>query len=404
MPRLCLAPLLLLVVLLTLAACAGDPAPAPMDPTVDPPTDTTLDSTAAPSEGSAPTASAPTAPTSAASDPSSQTSTTAAPVLDPLQGLAYEPVAEVAFPTVLLVMDGSLLVGQRSGVVSSLDDGEMGEIVVDISSQTTTDGERGLLGMAVHPEDDSRLFLHYTDTSGNTTVSELLIEEGTAGSERVLLTVEQPAANHNGGMIQFGPDGALYLGLGDGGGSGDQFGNAQNTDTLLGGIVRIDVESGESTLWQIGLRNPWRFWIDGEDLWIGDVGQAVYEEVNLAPIGQQGVNYGWPIMEGLHCYQADDCATEGLTLPILEVDHGDEGTCSITGGVVYRGAAIPELEGRFLFSDFCGGWLRSADRSGEVMDHPDVGVAGSVVSFGVDADGEVYVLTTAEILRLVPVR
>ena len=226
-----------------------------------------------------------------------------------------------------------------------------------------------------------------------------------ASSERILVQVGQPASNHNGGMIPFGPDGALYLGLGDGGGGGDPFGNGQNPDTLLGGIVRIDVETGEAVLWHMGLRNPWRFWIDGEDVWIGDVGQNSYEEVDLAPITEQGVNYGWPVTEGLHCYESPDCDTSGFAMPIVEVARGDGGACSITGGVVYRGAAIPELDGRFLFSDFCGGFLRSTDRSGEVTDHTgDVGVPGQVVSFGVDGSGEVYVLTTEQVLALVPLR
>ena len=343
--------------------------------------------------------------TTATESTTAETTTTQAP----LRALGYEAVAEADFPIVLTARPGDdvALLAERAGRVYRFD-GRVGDLVLDIGDRTTVDGERGLLGMARHPEDDGRLFVHYTDRDGDTVVAEYAMGDdlvADASSERILVQVGQPASNHNGGMIQFGPDGALYLGLGDGGGGGDPFGNGQNPDTLLGGIVRIDVETGEAVLWHMGLRNPWRFWIDGEDVWIGDVGQNSYEEVDLAPITEQGVNYGWPVTEGLHCYESPDCDTSGFAMPIVEVARGDGGACSITGGVVYRGAAIPELDGRFLFSDFCGGFLRSTDRSGEVTDHTgDVGVPGQVVSFGVDGSGEVYVLTTEQVLALVPLR
>ncbi len=343
--------------------------------------------------------------TTATETTTAETTTTQAP----LRALGYEAVAEADFPIVLTARPGDdvALLAERAGRVYRFD-GRVGDLVLDIGDRTTVDGERGLLGMARHPEDDGRLFVHYTDRDGDTVVAEYAMGDdlvADASSERILVQVGQPASNHNGGMIQFGPDGALYLGLGDGGGGGDPFGNGQNPDTLLGGIVRIDVETGEAVLWHMGLRNPWRFWIDGEDIWIADVGQNGYEEIDRAPITEEGVNYGWPVTEGLHCYQSPDCDTSGLTMPIVEVGRGDGGACSITGGVVYRGAAIPELDGRFLFSDFCGGFLRSTDRSGEVTDHTgDVGVPGQVVSFGVDGSGEVYVLTTEQVLALVPLR
>lgn len=343
--------------------------------------------------------------TTATETTTAETTTTQAP----LRALGYEAVAEADFPIVLTARPGDdvALLAERAGRVYRFD-GRVGDLVLDIGDRTTVDGERGLLGMARHPEDDGRLFVHYTDRDGDTVVAEYAMGDdlvADASSERILVQVGQPASNHNGGMIQFGPDGALYLGLGDGGGGGDPFGNGQNPDTLLGGIVRIDVETGEAVLWHMGLRNPWRFWIDGEDVWIGDVGQNSYEEVDLAPITEQGVNYGWPVTEGLHCYESPDCDTSGFAMPIVEVARGDGGACSITGGVVYRGAAIPELDGRFLFSDFCGGFLRSTDRGGEVTDHTgDVGVPGQVVSFGVDGSGEVYVLTTEQVLALVPLR
>jgi glucose/arabinose dehydrogenase len=209
-------------------------------------------------------------------------------------------------------------------------------------------------------------------------------------------------------------DGALFLGLGDGGGANDGFGNGQNIDTLLGGLVRIEVDAPDPSaeLFQYGLRNPWRFWIDqlGDDLvYIADVGQNAYEEVTVAAL-DPGVNYGWPVTEGLHCFRpGSGCDTTGLTLPVIEVEHGDSGTCSITGGIVYRGRAIPEIEGHYFYSDYCGGYLRSfRHEDGEAVDQTDwtdqVGTAGRVASFGVDGEGEIYVLATDRILKLVPDR
>lgn len=349
-------------------------------------------------------------PPSISPPPTTDTSAPTTTTVAPLRSLAYEKVASLDFPIIVTARPGddSALVGQRSGLVRPLLGGSVGEPVLDISDRTTVDAERGLLGLARHPEDDTRLFVHYTDQAGDTVLSELTLGADLAvdaGSEKTLLQVDQPAANHNGGMIQFGPDGALYLGLGDGGGGGDSFGQAQDRGTLLGGLVRIDVDSGDAQLWQYGLRNPWRLWIDGDTVWIADVGQNRYEEIDVAPITESGVNYGWPIMEGSHCYEASDCDAAGLHAPIVEVERGDGGACSITGGVVYRGSDIPELEGRFLFSDYCGGFLRSVGDDGEVQDHTDdVGVPGQVVSFGVDGEGEVYVLTTGEALRLVAER
>jgi hypothetical protein len=237
--------------------------------------------------------------------------------------------------------------------------------------------------------------------------------------------VNQPAANHNGGTIAFGPDGYLFIGLGDGGGGGDTFGTGQPVDDLLGNLLRIDVDGdpyaipagnpyadsdGADEVWANGLRNPWRFWFDEDLIYIGDVGQNAYEEINVAPADAAGLNYGWPITEGLHCFEpASDCDLGGLTQPVVEVEHGDAGTCSIAGGVVYRGAAIPELTGHYFYSDFCGGWLRSfliADGvATDVRDWTDqVGAPGNVVSFGTDAAGEIYLLTTERVFRIVPLR
>ena len=386
---------ILIAVILLISACESGSDPGVSDPVT---TITTVDPTR-PSSTTAPS----TPATSTATVPSTA-STTAA--VEPLLGLAYEVVDEdLGFPMLITPWTGSRsLVAFRDGRVHSFDGSSLSvDPLFDL--EVATDGERGLLGMEAGGEDV--VFVHYSDPVGDTVVAEVTVSTGRL---RVLLTVEQPAANHNGGMLQTGPDGMLYLGLGDGGGSNDRFGHGQNTDTLLGGIVRIDPGSGESALWSYGLRNPYRFWFDGDVLYIGDVGQGAHEEVDVVTFDPGGFNFGWPITEGLHCFSPrSGCDTAGLTLPVLEVEHGDDGTCSITGGVVYRGSAIPELAGHYLYSDYCGGWLRSFRlEDGEAVDHrdwtEDVGTPGAVVSFGVDHRGEVYVLTPDAIRRIVPVR
>jgi glucose/arabinose dehydrogenase len=393
--------LVLPFVLVALAGCDGGSETTTLPPGADSTVASTTSTTSVPSTD---------APDSTTNLPPATTGPSGPETTQPpLQGLEYTTIAEASFPIIVTARSGDpfALAATRGGVVRVLDEEGLGDVVVDISARTTVDGERGLLGLARHPEDDGRLFLHYTDRSGDTVVSEMPMTAARADpdSEQILLTVSQPARNHNGGMIQFGPDGALYLGLGDGGGAGDRYDNGQNTDTLLGGLVRIDVDTGEATLWQYGLRNPWRFWIDGDRIWIADVGQGAFEEIDLADVTRSGVNYGWPLMEGAACYAIVPCEREDLTLPLVEIARGDGGSCAVTGGVVYRGSAIPELDGRFLFSDYCGGYLRSVGPDGTVEDHTDaVGTAGQVVSFGVDGDGEVYVLTPDRILRIDPVR
>ena len=382
-----------MVLLLALVACGSDD-------TASVPTST------APSSRPATTA----APVPPASEPAASTTTTAAPTttLAPLVGLQYEVVGQATFPMVLVPDGDRELLGVRSGVVTLL---ESGDTVLDISDATRTDGERGLLGMAVGPGSGD-LFVHYSAANGDTVVSRFP-RSGDGfdrGSEAVLLRVAQPASNHNGGMLQFDGSGDLVLGLGDGGGANDRFGQGQDFDTLLGGLVSIDPVTGEARLISGGLRNPWRFWIDHETgtIAIADVGQGRLEEVSIVPLDGTFYNFGWPIMEGTECFSpASGCDRSGLTLPVLDIAHGDEGTCSITGGIVYRGEAIPEMHGHFFFSDLCGGWLRSVSISdpSDVRDWtPDVGSAGQVISFGSDRSGEIYVLTTSEILKIVPRR
>jgi glucose/arabinose dehydrogenase len=349
--------------------------------------------------------------------------TTTATPLPELTGLTYTEIAfGLPFPVLFTFRpsDGQNFILTKNGQVWMLTDNGP-EVFLDISDQVNNGGERGLLGMAWHPTDPERLFLHYSDLNGDTVISEFV-----DGTEQLILGVDQPAPNHNGGMIEFGPDGYLYIALGDGGGGGDTFGNGQPVDDLLANLLRIDVDSGDPygipdgnpyvdgsgapEVWASGLRNPWRFSFDQDLIYIGDVGQGDFEEVDVAPTDAAGLNYGWPISEGLHCFDPPTgCDVSGQTPPVLEVSHTDAATCSITGGVVYRGEAIPELVGHYFYSDYCGGYLRSFllvdGVPTETRDWTEqVGRIGQVVSFGRSAAGEVYVMNTETVYRIDPVR
>ena len=426
---------LTILVVLAAAACSG-----PAEPVVvtAPPT-TTIPTTATPELASTTPSTTivaveitePTveeSPDTTAAAPLEGATTTSIP---PLRSLAYREVANLPFPIDLAPVPGTPLLAIASKEGRLWLHGVAGlheEPFLDISDRVRNRGEQGLLGFAFHPDypDSGRLFVHYTAHNGDTVLAEYAVANGAAepDGETVLYRIPQPAPNHNGGTITFGPDGYLYLGLGDGGGANDQFGHGQNDETPLAALLRFDVSApGRASaapgnpfpapeVWAIGLRNPWRFVIDHPSglIVIADVGQNRFEEVSAAPIEAPGLNYGWPLTEGLHCFRPQSgCDANGLTLPVVEVEHGDAGTCSITGGVVYRGAEIPELYGHYLFSDYCGGYLRSFpldDPAKEPYDWTDqVGNAGLVVAFGSDAAGEVYVLTAAgPILRLVAQR
>jgi glucose/arabinose dehydrogenase len=248
---------------------------------------------------------------------------------------------------------------------------------LDITDRVgSSQSEQGLLGLAFHPDftKNGFLYLNYTDLQGDTVVSRFAVsgdpDQVDPASEMVLLKLPQPAANHNGGHLAFGPDGYLYIGTGDGGAAGDRFGNGQNGRTLLGAMLRLDVAGGQpytvppdnpfvgnqdvrDEIWALGLRNPWRYSFDRQtgDLYIADVGQNQYEEVNIQLAGNPGgQNYGWPIMEATHCFPAGQaCDPTDLTLPVAEYDHSQG--CSVTGGYVYRGQEYPMLTGIYLFGD-----------------------------------------------------
>ena len=293
---------------------------------------------------------------------------------------------------------------------------------LDLSSKVSGGNEQGLLSMAFHPDYGANglFFINYTDDDGDTRIERYAVgadpDVADAGSAKLILGVAQPRTNHNGGHILFGLDGMLYVALGDGGGAGDPFNNGQNSSTLLGSLLRLDVDGGDpyaipsdnpfgSEIWAIGLRNPWRVAFDpaAGTLYIADVGQSSREEVNAVGDDESGLNYGWRIMEGSSCFGGGGCDDTGLVLPVLEYDHREG--CSVTGGFVYRGTALPEVVGHYFYSDFCLGFLRSFRLDGadatEQMEW-DVGGLGSVLSFGRDAAGELYILSdNGRVVKLV---
>jgi len=297
---------------------------------------------------------------------------------------------------------GPLLILLQTGQVVT----PAGRVWLDLSDRVSNGGERGLLGLAFHPDyRANRLFyLHFTNRTGDTEVWEYRKGQPL----RRLLHQVQPFANHNGGQLAFGPDGALYLGLGDGGGQGDPLGNAQNPRSLLGKLLRFDLRTPRPApeVWALGLRNPWRFSFDRAtgDLYLADVGQDAWEEVNFVPAGQgRGWNFGWNVWEGRHCYRpGQGCRRAGFVPPVLEYGH-DEG-CSVTGGYVYRGRAIPWLAGRYLFGDYCSGrvWTARKER-GRWVRRLLLKTGARIAAFGEDAEGELYLVDhRGTVSKLVP--
>jgi hypothetical protein len=327
-----------------------------------------------------------------------------------------------------------LYVVEQGGLIKIILGGQVSpEPFLDISDRIASGGERGLLGLAFHPDfaTNGRFFVNYTNPSGATRISEFRATSADGAdpaTERVRLLVPQPFSNHNGGAVAFGNDGLLYIALGDGGSGGDPLGSGQDLGVLLGKILRIDVDSGapyavpadnpfvstagaEPEIWAYGLRNPFRMSFDRAtgDLYIGDVGQSAREEIDvgLATRGG-GENYGWNLTEGTLCYDPPSgCDTSGITMPVLDYSHREG--CSVIGGAVYAGCRMPDLVGTYFYGDFCTGFVRSfrlAD--GVATDQRDwtAGLEGidRISTFGIDADGEVYVVDLGgEVYRLEPI-
>ncbi len=344
--------------------------------------------------------------------------------------LALETVSDqLVFPVDLTSPPGDsrLFVAEKAGRIRIIENGAVRPTpFLDISGQVGASGsEQGLLGLAFDPAyaTNGRFVVNYTNLAGDTRISAFRVSAdpnvAVAAGEELILGVDQPFANHNGGQLAFGPDGHLYIGLGDGGDRGDPLKNGQSLATLLGKLLRIDLRGGapyavppdnpfaaqaaaRGEIWSYGLRNPWRFSFDRVtgDLYIGDVGQDRFEEIDVSPASSgagHGDNYGWDVMEGDECFEpSSGCDRQGLVLPAVVYDHGDG--CSVTGGYVYRGSAIPALQGTYVYSDFCAGWVRSFRFSnGQVTDGREWPTleAGNVTSFGQDAAGELYILTAA---------
>jgi glucose/arabinose dehydrogenase len=357
---------------------------------------------------------------------------------------------DLAFPTSLVnaggIGDSRLFLTLREGRIVIFQNGAvLPAPFLDIRSLIGTEGEGGLLSVAFHPRfaENGFFFVNYTDRGvDNTIIARYKVSEGNPNvadpaSGRVLLRIDQPFTNHNGGQLQFGPDGYLYIGMGDGGAGGDPACRAQRDDTVLGKMLRIDVDQNVDSspfygipddnpfrgndgvpdeVWARGLRNPWRFSFDREagDLYIADVGQSAREEINRQPAGSPGgENYGWKVMEGSLCFNRDSCPgstpacnSPALTLPILEYQNGGA-NCSVIGGYVYRGSRVPQLRGTYLFGDLCSAAVWGAkprqDGSWEVRRLADAEtVLGneSLIAFGEDRDGEIYVLTSSAVYRI----
>ena len=313
-------------------------------------------------------------------------------------GIAFEPG------------DASRLyaVGKR-GLVQVVERGSVRKgAFLDLRDRVSRGMEQGLLGMAFHPrfKTTGKFYVNYTDRRGDTHVTEFRASGGKAvsGSERDILYVGQPYSNHNGGHLIFGRDGLLYIGLGDGGSGYDPQGKAQNRNTFLGKMIRINVDSGEKpTIIGVGLRNPWRYSFDRltGDLYIGDVGQNTWEEVDVVPAARLAwQNFGWPMVEGKgHCVGEKGCDQSGLLQPAIEYPTNTDG-CSVVGGYVYRGKALPELSGTYFYADYCNAWIRSFKwAGGRVLQAYDWSASlprlSRLASFGEDADGELYLASLA---------
>jgi glucose/arabinose dehydrogenase len=311
---------------------------------------------------------------------------------------------------------GRLFVVEKTGRIRIVQDGQiLPEPLLNISDRVSNGSEQGLLGMAFEPSRPDRFYVNYTNLDGDTEVVRYTTladnpNVGDPASAELLLEIQQPAGNHNGGNLVFGPDGYLWIGTGDGGAADDRYGNGQNYSALLGSMLRLDVsgdtgytipadnpfaggDDGAPAIWAKGLRNPWRYSFDRltGDLWIADVGQNQYEEVNRVSSTGANLNYGWPLMEATHCYQASDCTTLDVIMPVTEYDHNFG--CSITGGYVYRGEQYPALQGIYLFGDYCSGIYWGVSATADSFTDPTELLQSPArpMAIGEDEAGELYV-------------
>jgi glucose/arabinose dehydrogenase len=321
------------------------------------------------------------------------------------------------------VGDPRLFIVEQPGRIRVVENGTLlGAPFLNIASKVRSGGEQGFLSVAFHPHYRSNgfLFVNYTDRNGDTRIERYTVSADKnvvdPRSAKLILSVNQRYSNHQGGLNLFGPDGMLYIGMGDGGSQGDPHGNGQNRNALLGKLLRINVDRGDpyiipsanpyangggrGEIWAIGLRNPWRFAFDRHSglLYIADVGGDKFEEIDVVPMSQAGVNYGWSVMEGPECRRSIGCIEEGLQKPVLSYATHENSTCAVIGGFVYRGQKIPEIQGQYFYSDYCNSWLRSfAFADGKVTDQHEwpVGKLGSITSFGEDSQGELYITTSS---------
>ncbi len=315
--------------------------------------------------------------------------------------------------------DPRLFVVEQAGRIVIVKNGALvARPFLDIQSKVGSGGERGLLSVAFHPQyrTNGYLFVNYTDKHGDTKIERYTVSRDPDAADpataKLILKIDQPHPNHNGGMNLFGPDGMLYIGMGDGGSQMDPNGNGQSSNTLLAKLLRINVDRGDpytipsanpfakgggrGEIWATGLRNPWRFAFDGKygNLYIADVGQNQYEEIDVVGMNRAGVNYGWSVMEGFSCLRGASCDQRPYQRPVLAYDHSEG--CSITGGFVYRGSEIPALDGHYFYADYCSSWLKSFKlvngRISEQTEWP-VGKVSAIASFGLDGVGELYLVS-----------
>lgn len=376
-------------------------------------------------ERSTPVEPVPAPPTVAKDAPAGSAALVAVPK-DIADKVALVEVAKgLSRPVALVVAPGDarkrwFVIEQHAGRVRIIENGRLAPKSFLTVGGISDGNEQGLLGLAFHPKfaTNGKLYVNYTDDAdGATHIVEYTVSKDPdvvdPASRRELISIHQPFSNHNGGNLVFGPDGKLYTGMGDGGSAGDPQHNGQNPQALLGKILRFDADAAKPVPERvhIGSRNPWRFSFDAKtgDLYIGDVGQNLWENVYAVAAGEGQQNFGWNVVEGNHCFTKEECAKDGFTAPIADYSH-DEG-CSVTAGFVYRGKALPMLDGRYFYADYCTGLLRSLTwTTGVTREHWDWkagidrdGILGQVSSFGVDADGELYILElTGSIYKLAP--